>query len=83
MEWQPIETAPRDGTEIIVGVDIASVWIVRNARFVKATNWTPQEPDDVDGWWAQRNSVTQEHLDGIYEPTHWLPMPDPPGNPHE
>jgi hypothetical protein len=29
MDWQPIETAPRDGTEILVwggGHDVASVW---------------------------------------------------------
>lgn len=75
--WQPIELAPKDGTEVIVGVDVASVWIARNARFVRAEEWMHREPEDTDGWWAYKNSVSQEQLEGIYEPTHFLPMPDP------
>lgn len=76
--WKPIETAPKDGTEVFVGVDTASVWIARNARFVRADEWLPGEPGDTDGWWSYRNSVSQEKLEGIHEPTHWCPMPVPP-----
>ena len=75
-EWLPIETAPKDGTEVLVGVDIATVWIVRNARFVRGEDW--MEPESEDGWWAYCNSVSQEMLEGIFAPTHWMPMPDPP-----
>jgi hypothetical protein len=80
MNWQPIATAPKDGTVVLVGVDIATQWIVRNAFWrevdvnLKDMGW---EEDDT-GWWAYRTSMTQERLDGIYEPTHWLPMPEPP-----
>lgn len=77
-DWQDISTAPKDGTEIIVGVDVATVWIVRSARYVRADEWYPSEPDDVDGWWSYINSVSQEQLVGIYEPTHWMPQPAPP-----
>lgn len=76
-EWQPIETAPKDGTEVLVGVDIATVWIVRNASFVREDDWVPRGGCG-DGWWAYNNSVTQEMLEGIYEPTHWMPLPEPP-----
>jgi hypothetical protein len=75
--WQPIETAPRDGTHILLGVDIATVWIVRNGRYDKCEHSTPYDPND-EGWWCYRHSVTQEKLEGIYEPTHWMPMPDEP-----
>src|SRR5687768_480455 len=65
--WRSIESAPKDGTEIIVGGEIATVWIVRNARWVQADEWL-EEPEDKDGWWAYRNSITQEMLEDIYEP---------------
>lgn len=78
MNWKPIETAPKDGTEIFVGVEIGEVWIARNARFVCADQWVPGEQGDTDGWWSYRNSVSQVQLDGLYEPTHWCQMPVPP-----
>jgi hypothetical protein len=79
VNWKPIESAPRDGTEAIVGCDIATVWIVRSARYVKADEWFPPEPDTTDGWWSYSNSVSQEQLGGIYTPTHWLmETPEPP-----
>ncbi len=77
--WMSIATAPRDGTEIIVAVCIATVWIVRNAWYRDAARLRAEGntdfTDDDTGWWAYRNSVTQEQLEGIYEPTHWISMP--------
>ena len=78
MGWKPIATAPKDGTEIFVGFDLATVWIARNARFVRADEWVPNDDAETDGWWSYRNSVTQEKLAGVHEPTHWCPMPSPP-----
>lgn len=77
-QWEPIETAPKDGTEIILGKDIATVWIVRNGRWVNPDAWVPPDEEDVGGWWCYRNSVVQEILEGIFEPTHWMPLPNPP-----
>jgi hypothetical protein len=77
MEWQPIETAPKDGTEVILGWDMASVWIVRNGWFHDGNDWRGFDLDDV-GWWSYRHSVTQEKLEGYDTPTHWMPLPEPP-----
>ena len=74
MKWLPIETAPRDGTEVIVGFEQATVWIVRSARYVKREDWIDE--DEEDGWWSYSSSITQDKLDGIETPTHWLPMPE-------
>jgi len=54
MKWQPIETAPKDGTVILVydetiGVFSANWWEIKNAWFAesatvmskKATHWMP------------------------------------------
>lgn len=77
--WQPIATAPTDGTDILVGSNFASVWIVHVA-------WYRNEgvengcagPQDI-GWWSYvRHCGTQEMLIGHYAPTHWLPLPTPP-----
>lgn len=79
--WQPIETAPKDGTEILLGVDIATVWIVRNGRWDNGEYWEEQgfdSQEEITGWWAYTNSVGQEMLCGIYEPTHWMLMKEPP-----
>lgn len=69
MSWQPIETAPKDGTDVIVGFDLASVWIIHLAWFNK----------DTSSWWSYtRGSVTQEELEGCRTPTHWIPHPPRP-----
>lgn len=80
--WQPIETAPKSETPIIVGFDSASVWIVHAAWWRDGDALQAIGLDftaDDTGWWSYvHSSVTQEHLDGHRTPTHWLPMPDLP-----
>jgi len=62
MDWQPIETAPRDGTLILIaggtffGVDIAA-W--------RRDGWCGGYGAEYDGeYW--------------HKPTHWMPLPPPP-----
>ena len=78
LEWFGIETAPRDGTEILLYKDIATIGIVRNGRWVKQTDWSDQDNEFPDGWWCYTNCISQEMLEGIYLPTHWTPLPQPP-----
>ncbi|PXV60675.1 hypothetical protein SAMN04487785_102403 [Dyella jiangningensis] len=82
--WQPIETAPRDGTEIIVGFDCATQWIVHMAFYRSESEIREMEGigdwsmEDV-GWWSYTlTSVGQERLDGYRTPTHWIPLPKVP-----
>ena len=62
-EWRPIETAPRDGTVIIAyGGDLG----YENPT-VASVAW-----DDgwhLDQWETPENSAN---------PTHWMPLPEPP-----
>lgn len=80
MKWQPIATAPKDGTDIIVVCFEAGEWIVRLAQWVKKEEWQPpadpDEPQDQDGWWSVDSSVTQTWR----EPKHWIPLPELPEN---
>ena len=78
--WQPIETAPKDGTRI-------DVWLSKSRRRVTNCYWgrpshTCGENEgycdscpDRDGWVDGEdfmNGYTDE------EPTHWMPLPTPP-----
>lgn len=65
-EWQPIETAPGDGTEIDVWVpDGAGGYRVPDAYWCGA-----------DRKWRQTGQC--HHLSWHAEPTHWMPSPHPP-----
>lgn len=76
--WQPIATAPKDETEIIVGFDCATVWIVHLAWW-RLPDEVCEVPPEDEGWWSYvRGSVCQEKLDSWRTPTHWLPMPKRP-----
>jgi hypothetical protein len=64
-EWQPIETAPKDGTEILVFYERAG------ARFVHIAWWE----NHSNNFWFYLSSVSQDALGGDNAPTHWMPMP--------
>lgn len=63
MKWQPIETAPKDGTIILVADK--GVYVARIAQ------WDKGMLRSGGGWLDAWNS------DNV-EPTHWMPLPDVP-----
>ncbi len=86
MEWQPIETAPKDGTEILL------------CEVVKWNQGTYDEQGkcmsipridyihhvaayiDVE-WFVAEKGAGYEYQAIIMEnPTHWMPLPPPPAN---
>jgi hypothetical protein len=85
MTWQPIETAPRDGTEVIVWCEFAATEFVHIAWYRSAddfhANMFPIEGERIEdyvGWWSYvTNSVGQEKLTGHKEPKAWMPLPEP------
>ena len=68
--WRPIETAPKDGTAIIVGAPCAP-------SAVDVVQWC------ADCWF--RGWLAGGHRSDCYgpsfEPTHWMPLPDAPVQP--
>jgi len=73
-DWQPIETAPKDGTDIIV------MYIDIDTQCVRTAFWLDYEYDpSQDGWWTYDCSeVGGALMTRIYAPTHWMPLPEPP-----
>ena len=85
-QWQPIETAPKDGTEILVFRMCCGCTPIAHVAFYKSKEeWDEigyiigDTEEEFVGWWSYvRHSITQEKLDGDYTPTHWIPIPKLP-----
>ena len=60
-EWQPIKSAPRDGTRIIV-------YRPGKHNYPKVAVDFCHAP--INCWW---------HSPSDGQPTHWMPLPEPPG----
>ena len=65
-EWQPIETAPKDGEDLLLwweeDVAIGCWWLFHPN--VHPPRWVDSREDA---------GVTHDP-----EPTHWMPLPEPP-----
>lgn len=65
--WQPIETAPKDGTNILLvnrkGNMATGLWVVNGAS---------------KGWWLRGGNEPNTFFNGHHGPTHWMPLPKPP-----
>ena len=84
-EWQPIETAPKDGTEVLVFYDFGSVSIVHIAWYRSKEEWEVagrylsfDSLEEWEGWWSYtRSCISQEKLERFRAPTHWMPYEAP------
>lgn len=65
--WQPIETAPMDGTEVILFYPH-----LLNDGFVTAGYWHRATADYESYWYSDLVNG------GASPPTHWMPLPPPP-----
>lgn len=75
--WQPIETAPKDGTEIIVFHPIAAVC----AAFCPAPGFAWHCMDGQNTVIGAVSGVSIPRMTSFIEPpTHWQPLPEPPSN---
>lgn len=77
-KWQPIETAPRDGTPIDVYGQGRRICDVFWSFSVNAETGAPI--NSVYDGWVQEGHVGQSYLPNYINisPTHWMPLPDPP-----
>lgn len=75
MEWQPIDTAPRDGTIILAFAKGATG--SRLDVFYGVAMWIHADPDLNPGVPRQELSLWDLWPYRI-QPTHWMPLPQPP-----
>lgn len=74
--WQSIESAPKDGTEVVLGIPL---------KWGKASL---DKKDDRVGtgfynagayWWDSKHYVWRNRIANITtQPTHWMPCPELP-----
>jgi hypothetical protein len=62
MSWQPIETAPRDGTDILAFEKVGGKDRILTMRYDRMAE----------------TFVTNVHSFVAFDPTHWMPLPPPP-----
>ena len=91
-QWQPIETAPKNLTEILGYRCDAGVFVMVYGSpedmmtDLEIDQVLKEEPDadwlDIEDWFCymQDGSI---RLAGDEAPTHWMPLPEPPENQHE
>jgi len=63
-QWQPIETAPKDGTPILI--------FTERGQYV--ADWAEFE---IEYWHVHDGKFEPRPVRGP-APTHWIPLPDPP-----
>ena len=79
--WRPMETAPKDDTEIIILFDSATVDIVRLCWWNDGIGCDFEPDPEARGWWSYIHSVTQELIDtDLMHPVGWMPHPDSPND---
>lgn len=81
MTWQPIETAPRDGTQILLSC----------GPIVEVGCWAPDVLGDEYPWvFASDMSCYEQYVDIVVTEingypertvTHWMPLPEPERRP--
>jgi len=65
-EWQPIETAPKDGTQILA----FAAGMHGRVDFYGVAQWAESQ--------AAFNSVAGWFWPFAIRPTHWMSLPEPP-----
>ena len=75
-QWQPIETAPKDGTEIIgYGVVAGEINGPDDAPRLAAIRWSGGRTDWPGHHW---DVCATDAYSAWMSATHWMPLPTPP-----
>lgn len=69
-EWQPIATAPKDGTRVLV------TWVGKGIHRVRIGHFGYAAPHSAARSWQGDGDHAFHNT--LIKPTHWMPLPEPP-----
>jgi hypothetical protein len=88
VNWQPIETAPKDGSKILVYLACApsqrewDAWHIYLERYTIGfwlhDKWKSIETKDCGTMGSDETGWMEDIVPIDIEPTHWMPLPEPP-----
>ena len=81
-EWQPIESAPKDGTEVLLFTD-SEAMVREDVVLHRRLGIEPFVAIQIGYWEDAVNAPLRKEAAGwralkIGAPTHWQPLPAPP-----
>jgi hypothetical protein len=85
-KWQPIATAPKDGTEILVWREDAGVFLAKWTCVNDLRTTSDRDRDEIDeeslfaGDWFGGDAEGNFRCDGSEVPTHWMSLPTEPSS---
>lgn len=68
--WQPIETAPKDGTHVLV-------WAANLLHGLSPMAVAEYSEHEIEWWHVHDGKFGPYPMRGA-SPTHWMPLPEPP-----
>jgi len=75
-EWQPMETVPKDGTEVLLKVELRAG--IRGkclvGHYMPGGHCIEDHPPINEGWYFWNGRM----FDRAAKPTSWMPLPDGP-----
>lgn len=75
-DWQPIETAPKNGRPILVFGEFAGeITGPAGDPFIGVAIWRGDRTDYPGFEWSAENT---DAYSGWWKPSHWMPLPPPP-----
>lgn len=81
-EWQPIDTAPKDGTEVLGWRYDFGILLIRwdaPINFCTEDEINSLDTESAESYdWFCADFISGGRLEGYEIPTHWMPLPEPP-----
>lgn len=85
-EWQPIETAPKDGSHVLLFTKYGIVECFYVPEEVSAEYFDEYGPETFSPFWSGFNDAVEIEIrtnswagqENHGPATHWMPLPEPP-----